>query len=251
MSQRLKIIALDLLLVAVLVGAWLFATGPGGVSPIVLPPLPDVLERLGSLLQESVLWSSLALTLAEILVAFVIATTLGLAIGFLCSRTELRVRVAEPLLAWGYMAPMVLFYPLLILWTGVGPPSKVFYASINAFFPIAFNSLRGFRAVDPRYLRVARAFGASPTQTDRLVKVQAALPMVLSGVRIGAALTIISVILAEMLASERGMGYQLAMAGHTLQGSTVFAFIAVLLVVVAALQLVVQRFGRAPQERHR
>jgi ABC-type nitrate/sulfonate/bicarbonate transport system permease component len=76
MSQRLKIIALDLLLVAVLVGAWLFATGPGGVSPIVLPPLPDVLERLGSLLQESVLWSSLALTLAEILVAFVIATTL-------------------------------------------------------------------------------------------------------------------------------------------------------------------------------
>lgn len=246
--MRAKVIALDVLLVAALFGTWTYATGPGGVSPIVLPPLDSVGERLFELLLGGDLWSHLALTLTEIVAAFLIAVVSGFAVGFLCSRTPLRAVVTEPLLAWGYLAPMILFYPLLILWIGIGPWSKIIYAAVNGFFPVAFNSLRGFRAVDPRYLKVARAFGASPAQMDRMVKTQAALPMVMSGVRIGAALTIISVILAEMLAAERGIGYELARAGQTLQGATVFSIIAVLLVFVAALQLLIQRFGRAPHQ---
>jgi NitT/TauT family transport system permease protein len=158
--------------------------------------------------------------------------------------------VAEPVLAWGYMAPLVLFCTLCILWFGVGVWSKIFCANVSAFFPIAFNSLRGFRAVDLRYLRVARAFGASAGQADRPVKIQAALPMVMSGLRIGAALDIITVILAEMLASQRGPGHRMAHAGQTLMVPDVFALIVIVLVLVALLQLVIQRVGRAPhQER--
>ncbi len=246
--MRAKIVALDVLLVAAILGVWLYAVGPGEVSPVVLPRPESVVESLEALLQNSTIWSGLWLTLLEILAAFAIAAVTGIAAGFYCSRTPLRGRVAEPLFAWGYLAPLILFYPLFILWIGIGPWSKIIYAGANAFFPVALLSLRGFRAIDQRYVRVAHAFGASKGQTDRLVKIQAALPMVMAALRIGFALTIIGVILTEMLAAERGLGHELARASQTLQSATAFALIAILLVVVAALQLTIDRVGRAPHQ---
>ena len=246
MSRRLIVWGLRLLGLAVLIGAWAYATGPGGVSPIVLPEMSLVWEQLVEVLGEGEIWDDVGITFVELVLAFTIALATGILVGFFCSRTELRAEVAEPLIAWGYLVPLVLFYPLIILWFGVGPSSKVAYASISGFFPIAYNSLRGFRAVDPRYVRVARAFGARGRQIDLQVKMPAALPMVLSGVRIGGALCMITVILAEMLASTQGLGYELARASHTLQVPTAFALILVLLTFVAVVQLVIQRLGREP-----
>jgi ABC-type nitrate/sulfonate/bicarbonate transport system permease component len=200
--------------------------------------------KILALLQEAPTWTAVGVTLSEIGTAFVVSVVVGIGVGFACSRTTLRARVSEPLIAWGYLASLVLFYPLFILWFGVGPWSKILYGAVSGFFPIAFNALRGFQAVDERYLKVAKAFGASPGQTDRLVKVQAALPMVMSGVRIGAALNIITVVLAEMLASERGLGYELAYASQTMQVARLFALIVVLLCVVTLLQLLIQRFAK-------
>ncbi|MCW2609120.1 MAG: NitT/TauT family transport system permease protein [Actinomycetota bacterium] len=247
-AELTKVWALRAALGVALFGSWVYATGPGEVSPVLLPRLELVWRALVGFVQESKTWEHVGVTLFEIGIAFLGSIVAGILVGFACSRTPLRAKVSEPLLAWGYMAPLVLFYPLFILWFGVGIWSKILYGVVSGFFPIAFNSLRGFQAVDERYLRVARAFGASPGQTDRLVKVRAALPMVLAGVRIGAALNIITVILAEMLAAERGLGYELAYASQTLQVPRVFAIIVVLLCVVALLQLLIQRFAKTRHE---
>ena len=250
MTSRFFIIwGLRALLLGAVVGSWAWATGPGGVSPLLLPRIDLTLSSLGEFVKDPQLWSDLLLTVTEILFAFVISASAGVLIGFWGSRTALRASVTEPLIAWGYMAPLVLFYPLFIIWFDIGMASKVSYSALSGFFPIAFNSLRGFRAVDPRYVRVAHAFGARPSQIDRMVKTQAALPMVMSGIRIGAAINIITVILAEMLASARGLGYELARASQTLQIPQVFALIIILLVFVALMQMLIQRFSRAPQER--
>lgn len=246
--STLVIWLLRLLLVGIIVGAWAYATGPGGVSPLLLPEINLTIERLQEIVQQGQTWSDLLLTVSEIVAAFAISAVAGVLVGFWGSRTELRATVIEPLIAWGYMAPMVLFYPLFIVWFDIGITSKIAYGAVSGFFPIAFNSLRGFRAVDQRLLRVARAFGASPGQTDRLVKTPAALPMVMSGIRIGAALNVITVILAEMLASSRGLGYELAEASQTLQIPDVFALILLLLVVVAIMQGLIQLMART---RHR
>jgi ABC-type nitrate/sulfonate/bicarbonate transport system permease component len=142
------------------------------------------------------------------------------------------------------MVPLVLFYPLFIVWFDIGMTSKIVYGALSGFFPMAFNSLRGFRAVDPRYLRVAQAFGASASQSDRQVKLPAAMPMVMSGIRIGGALCMITVILAEMLASTQGLGYELARASQTLKVPSVYAHIVVLLGFVALVQIFINRLGR-------
>lgn len=246
MKRRLTVWGLRIAALVILFGSWIYATGPGGVSPILLPDLSLVWEQIRTLMTAGHTWSNVGVTLFELVIAFAIALIGGVLLGFVCSRTALRAEVAEPLIAWGYLVPLVLFYPLFILWFGVGTPSKIAYGAISGFFPIAFNSLRGFRAIDPRYLKVAQAFGASNSQTDRQVKMPAALPMVLAGVRIGAALCMITVILAEMLASTRGLGYELARASQTLQVPTAFALIFVLLMFVAIVQLVIQWLGREP-----
>lgn len=248
MKRLAALWVLRVLGLAALFGAWAYGTGPGGVSPIVLPEISAVWGQLTELIADSEVWSGAGLTVFELIAAFAIALVCGVLVGFLCGRTPLRAEVAEPLIAWGYLVPLVLFYPLIIIWFGVGVESKIAYGALSSFFPIAFNSLRGFRAIDQRYLEVARAFGANGGQTDWQVKVPAAMPMMLAGIRIGAALCMITVILAEMLASTRGLGYQLARASQTLQVAQAFGLIAILLVFVAIVQFSINRLGR---ERHK
>jgi len=244
MSRRLGVWGIRLAIVAALLGYWIYMTGPGDISPLLLPKLELVGERLVEIVTSEQLWHDVGITVVEFVAAFLIAGVVGVVLGFACSRTDLRYRVVEPLVAWGYMVPLVLFYPLFIVWFDIGMTSKIAYGALSGFFPIAFNSLRGFRAVDPRYLRVARAFGASPAQADRQVKLPAAMPMVMSGIRIGGALCMITVILAEMLASTQGLGYELARASQTLKVPSVYAHIIVLLVFVAIVQLLINRLGK-------
>jgi ABC-type nitrate/sulfonate/bicarbonate transport system permease component len=246
--RRLIVWALRILALAGILGSWLYATGPGEVSPILIPKVSLVWEQVKLLVSSGDIWGDVGITLFELVAAFTIALVAGVLVGFVCGRTPLRAEVAEPLIAWGYLVPLVLFYPLFILWFGVGVESKIAYGALSGFFPIAYNSLRGFRAIDQRFLRVARAFGATNVQTDWQVKTPAALPMMLAGIRIGAALCMITVILAEMLASTRGLGYELARSSQTLQVPRAFALILILLVFVVIVQWVINYFGK---ERYR
>lgn len=227
--------------VAVILGAWWYANGPGDVSMLLVPDMDRVGDQLVTLFTTSEIWPHVAITLGEFVGAVALALVGGIAVGFWASRTTLRADTVEPMLAWGYMVPDVLYYPLFILWFDVGFASKVVFAGLAGFFPIAYNTLRGLRTVDNRFLRVASAFGASKGQTERLVKVRAALPMVLSGVRLGAAVCMINVILAEMISAQQGLGYQLAMASQTLSIPRSYALIVLLLLVVGLVHLLIQR----------
>lgn len=231
----LRIIAL-----AVLLGLWAVGNTWGGISTLVLPTIPTVVSAFISNLGEPKTYQAALTTLSEIFAAFGIASAAGLIIGFWAARTRLRIRIFEPLFVWGYLAPLVLFYPVFILSFGIGVTSKILFGAVSAFFPIAYNSVRAFATVDPTVLRVASAYGASPFQTDFLVKLPAALPLIRSGVRIGAAMAIITVILAEMLAATSGLGYELSRASQTFATPYAYATILALLVLVALMQGLVQ-----------
>lgn len=234
-------------LLAALVGAWAWASGPGGVSRILLPSLSDTGSSLGAYLGSGGFWHSAGITVLEIAVAFFISAAGGCLLGFAASRREFGAAVLEPLLAWSYMVPLIVFYPLFILWFGVGMWSKIFYGAVSGLIPVAYNTIRGFRAVDPRYLRVGRAFGASSLQTDLLIKLGAAMPMVLAGLRIGAAINVITVILAEMLSALQGLGYDLSQAYQLLDVPGTYALIIILLVLVGIIQQGIQWATRRSQ----
>jgi ABC-type nitrate/sulfonate/bicarbonate transport system permease component len=232
-----------------LFGIWAYGNGPGGISPLVLPTIPRVMEALGEALAQPATYEAAFITFGEILAAFVLASVFGLAAGFWAARTPVRTQVFQSIFVWGYLAPLILFYPLFILSFGTGVGSKIGYGAVSAFFPIAYNSLRAFATVKPTMLTVARAFGASSFQTDFLIKLPSALPLISSGVRIGAGASMITVIFAEMLASTAGLGYQLALNSQTFAAPQAFAMIILLMALVGVLQGLVNLLLTPKSER--
>lgn len=234
-SLQLRARVAQVLAAVLFFGSWLYATGPGGVSPLTVPGIARVGQEVWEVLNSTGFFGHLGVTMYEIVVAVMLASVSGLLVGFWGARTSLRAGVLEPILVWGYLVPTVLFYPLLLLWLGFGVGSKIGYAAISAFFPIAFNSLRGFARVDARYIRVGRAFGASPRQLDSMIKFRAGLPMAAAGLRVGIALTMITVIVAEMLGAQRGLGYLIMLYSQSYNTARTFAVIVIVLVLVGSL----------------
>jgi ABC-type nitrate/sulfonate/bicarbonate transport system permease component len=241
LSRRAPVWGLRLLLVGALVGGWWYGTGPGGISRLVLPPLSEVGAELVALPTSGFVVRAALVTLTEIVLALVIAAVVGLSVGFFLSRTRLRTKAAEPALAWAYMFPLVLLYPLFLLWMGVGMGSKVAYGAVAASIPIAYNTLRGLANVDPRYVKVGTAFGASKVDMDLHVKAGAARPMILSGIRVGVSLVLISVVFAELLGSNVGLGYEIQRASNTFQYARAYALILVIVFLAAVVQQMVEK----------
>lgn len=240
LSRKVQVYALRVLALVALIGLWAYLASGDRVSSLVLPHPVDVARELGGLLVTAALYGDAAFTAMEILIAFVIACVLGVGVGVLCSRTPYRSKVWEPLFVWGYLAPSSLFFPLFILWFGAGPASKIAFGAVSAFFPIAYSTIRAFLDVDKGLLKVGRAFGASPLQTDVRIKFPSAVPLIAVGLRTGAAMALITVILGEMLASTQGLAFELSLASQTYNSARTYAYMLMVLVIVLLFQALIR-----------
>lgn len=240
-GHTLKVRGLQVVLALAIGAVWLYMQGPGDVSPIILPPLQRVAAEIVGFLVSAELYRAILSTTLAMVVSFLLAALPGIVVGFWGARRPRRAEVLEPLLVWGYLVPTVLIYPVLLLWFGFGIWSKVAYAFLAAFFPIAFNCLRGFRRVDKAYINVGRAFGASPRQLDWSVKLRAGIALAAAGLRIGAALCMIVVIVAEMLASPSGLGYLIAYYSGSFNTAKSYAIVVVVLAIVGVFQMGLKR----------
>lgn len=232
---RLQARAVQLLLLGVLVGVWAWAASGGRVSPILLAPPHDVAARVVELVQEAHTWRQVRITATEILWAFVLSATTGLAVGIAVGRSRYLRDLLEPVLIWFQTVPIILVYPVCVLVLGLGPGSKIAFAGIYGFFPIAFNTMRGFASVDRRHLDAARSMGASRVHTELLVRLPAARPMTMAGIRLGASLNIVGVIAGEILASTGGLGYQIFAASQRFRVADLYAYLVIALVLVVLL----------------
>jgi len=112
-----------------------------------------------------------------------------------------------PVLSSIFAIPLIILYPLLMAWLGIGPLSKIVFGVLSGFFPIALNTIDGVRAIERRYLVFARSIGATKFQTYARIIFPLALPAMISGLRVGTGLVVIGVVVTEMLASLGGIGY--------------------------------------------
>ena len=134
--------------VAVVALAWYLATYNGYISPILLPSLTASVREFWLVLSSGSYWPDLRVTLTELGAAFSIASVLGCTIGYLVSRSGFTVRVFDPLFAGLYSIPLVLLFPLYVLFFGLGEGSKIAIGATIAFFPIVLNTIAGFDYVD-------------------------------------------------------------------------------------------------------
>jgi len=225
--------------VIALVVLWYLATTRWGVSSILLPNPVTVARDLGSILRSGEFIDDLRVTLTELAVAFAISATSGVVLGYLISRSSWRIRVFEPLFAAIYSVPIILFLPLYILFFGLGPPSKIALGATISFFPVVLNTIAGFGYVDRLLITAARSMGASDYQLFRFVLLPAALPVILTGMRMGFTVALLSIIGSETIASLAGLGHRIVHLAEAMEMARMFAYIAFVVAIAAFLNVVV------------
>jgi NitT/TauT family transport system permease protein len=219
------------LLVALLLACWEILPRAGLVAELFLPPLSTTLYVAITGWREY--GENLLVTLGEVGLAMLVACGGGILAGAaIGSAAPLRVALL-PVLSSLYAVPLVILYPVLTVWLGIGPQSKIAFAGIYGFFPTMLATAAGIRTIDPNLLLAARSMGATPAQRILRVVLPASIPTVLAGLRLGGALVIVGVVVAEMLVATKGIGYLVSRYRTILDSAHVFA--AVLMVLALAL----------------
>jgi ABC-type nitrate/sulfonate/bicarbonate transport system permease component len=236
--------------VIVLIVLWYFATNRWGVSHLLLPNPVQVWRELVDILKSGEYLGDLRVTLSELATAFAISTTSGVTIGFFISRSPYLIRVFEPLFAGIYSIPIILFLPLYILFFGLGMESKIALGTSISFFPIVINTITGFGYVDRTLVTAARSMGASDFQLFRYVLLPAALPVILTGLRMGFTVALLSIIGSETIASLAGLGHRIVHLAEGMEMARMFAYIAFVVVIAALLNGIVSSL-EARGRRHR
>jgi len=221
------------ILVAVLL-AWYWATLPGGINHLLLPPPIPVFEGFWVLFTADSIWPDLLVTVREWVTAVILAAVSGCTLGYLISRSNYAVRVFDPLLAGLYSIPAILLFPLYLLFFGLGPGSKIAIGTTIAFFPIVLNTIAGLAYVDKAYVTAAKSMGASDLQLFWSVMLPAAFPVVLTGLRIGCIVAFLSILGGETISSLAGLGHRIVSLAENMETSRMFSNIlfAVLMAIV-------------------
>ena len=220
---------------------WYYATDVAGVSHLFLPKIGSVYRELSELIVKGAVLAPLRVTLTSVAISYFIAAVGGIGAGYLVARSAYLVRVLEPVFAGMFAIPITLFFPLFVLYFGIGAESKIAYGAAYAFFPIALNTIAGFGNVERRLIDSARSMGASDAQLFRRVLLPAAFPVILTGLRIGFFICFASVLGGETLLSRTGLGHQIAYAAELMESARMYAWIVLVIVISTSLNALVSR----------
>jgi ABC-type nitrate/sulfonate/bicarbonate transport system permease component len=229
--------------------AWYAVGRRGLVNPLLLPRLDSVYRDFVSLVGTGQVFQNLRTTIYELAVAYLIAAVAGMGVGYVVGSSRFRTRVFEPLLASLYAVPIIVFFPLCVLFFGLGPASKIAFGAVFGFFPVALNTISGFGQLDRRLVDVARSMGASNLQMFRRVLFPGALPQILTGLRTGLILTFIAVVAGEMVSSLQGIGYMISWLGELMETSRMYAYILLIVLMAMALNGLLSLLGSHEQGR--
>jgi ABC-type nitrate/sulfonate/bicarbonate transport system permease component len=176
-------------------------------NPILLPPPHKVLEAGIELTRSGELPRDIAASLSRVLLGFLVAAVLGVGLGTLIGRSRTIEKLLEPPLELMRPIPPLAFLPVFVLWFGIGEASKVAFITYAAFFPIFMTTTEGIKFVDILLIRAAQTLGASEREIFRLVVLPAAMPSIITGLRIGFAQCLFVIVAAEFIAADSGLGF--------------------------------------------
>ena len=223
---------LPLLSVILFLVAWEAIVRVRAIPPIILPAPSSIAGYLAKMVADGSIPYHLAVTFLRIIVGFLIASVLGVAIGVFMGMSRVFSRIVDPWIAALYPLPKISLIPLLIIWLGTGEAYILTISAISAFFPVVISTYSGIRQADQGLVKAARDLGANRRQIQLKIIIPAAIPSIFSGLHLGMGVTIILVVAAEMIggSTDGGMGYLLIRFGQVMETEKVFASLIVLAV---------------------
>jgi NitT/TauT family transport system permease protein/taurine transport system permease protein len=149
-----------------------------------------------------------------------------------------------------YAVPLVIVYPVFTAWVGIGTESKIIFGGIYGFFPMLLATAAGVQTIDGSYLLAARSMGATRAQLIRHIMIPAALPSIISGIRIGSAMTTIGVVVAEMMAATAGIGFLITQNRTMFNTAEVYFGVFLVLLLAGAIDWAVRIIEAKAGVRH-
>jgi ABC-type nitrate/sulfonate/bicarbonate transport system permease component len=208
---RQRALAVRLGSIAAFLGLWAVASGIVEIgklfNPIFLPGPWVVAGKLLELGADGQLWTHVVATLERVAVGFTTGAVLALTLGVLAGHVRAVRTVVEPVVELLRPIPPLAMLPLFIVWVGIGEGSKIGFITYATFFPMFLTTVHAVGRIDPRLVRAAQSLGARRRQLFLHVILPAALPEVLTGIRLGVALSFFVIVISEFIAAEAGLGY--------------------------------------------
>jgi ABC-type nitrate/sulfonate/bicarbonate transport system permease component len=208
---RGRALALRLSAVAAFLVLWSIVSGAVVIwqlfNPIFLPGPWLVLGNVLDMAVRGQLWIHLAATLERVAVGFGTGAGLGVGLGLAAGHLRPIRAVVEPLVELLRPIPPLAVLPMFIVWVGIGETSKIGFITYATFFPIFLTTVTGVRQIDPLLLRAAQSLGARGIGLFTRVILPAALPDILTGLRLGVALAFFVIVISEFIGAEHGLGY--------------------------------------------
>jgi NitT/TauT family transport system permease protein len=197
-------------------------------SDAITPPF-QTLQRLAALMESPRFWAHASASLAAFVYACAISLLGGLALGISLGANRLARDVADPILGTLYSIPKITLYPVILLTFGLGISAKVAFGALHGVFPVALFAIGAIKNVSPALLKTARILRLTRSQTALTILLPAALPEIVTGLRIGFSAALFGTIIGELFASNQGLGFMLirAMEAHNvpdIMAVTVFLF---------------------------
>jgi ABC-type nitrate/sulfonate/bicarbonate transport system permease component len=203
---RLRILAVVLFL-----GGWSVVSGAVQLAhlfnPIFLPGPWLVLGKVVAMAVKGELWAHVGATLARVAIGFSTGALLALVLGLAAGHVRLVRNLIEPVVELLRPIPPLAVLPLFIVWVGIGEASKAGFITYATFFPMFLTTVHAVRQIDPLVLRAAQSLGATPGQLFFRVILPAALPDLLTGLRLGVALSFFVIVISEFIGAEQGLGF--------------------------------------------
>ena len=234
--------------ILVLLFVWWLATTLGWIKPLFLPSPGAIISKFFTILRTGYTDTSflehVTISTARVFGAFLLACVVGVPLGLAMGMSPLIRGVLDPPIEFYRPIPPLAYLPLMIIWFGIGETSKVLLIFLSVFAPVALGARSGVKSAAIEQIHAAYSFGASRWQVLRHVILPAALPEILTAMRIGIGFGWTTLVAAEMVAATSGLGYLVLSASQFLQTSTVIMGIIVIAIIAYAFDLLMRFIER-------
>ena len=237
-QQKSRVWMIRLASIVFCIGAW--EVLGRRVDPLFMSYPSAIMVAGAQLVSTGELMVALTSSLRTLLLAFVISSFFGIALGLLIGRYRTVEAATDWLVNALYATPLVAVVPLVVLWFGLGDGAKLFIVTILAIFPILINTIAGVRNVPPTLIDVGAAFAASERQIFTKIILHSALPYMMTGLRLGVGRAIIGMVVAEFFTAITGLGALIVKYGNQYDTASMFVPIFVLMFLGVTLTMAVR-----------
>ena len=248
-ARREPVALVRIAIVLAIVVAWEALSRSGLLFRDVVPSLVAIARAMAIEIARADFYRHLGWTVLEVLSALAIGGALGLLTGLLLGANRFASAAYEPYLYYLGPTPKIVFFPVMIMWFGVGAGSKIALGALSCFFPVALSVAAGMRQIDSVLIRVGQSFRATPWQMAAKIYLPAMREPVVNGIRLGFGVAVIATLLAETKLSNRGIGFLIMQAYSTFDMPRMYALLIVIFALAIAANALIGRLGRATRPR--